>query len=338
MAVIRPADVDRLIARGAPDYPLILLFGPDEGLVRSRVRALMARILDPDADQMSRLELDADTINGDPERLLDEAHAIGMFGNRRVILVRQAGKLSKAAWSPLLNGPTPEAIIILQADDLAKNAALRIAAESNPQCATIACYALSAADLLPMIEARCRAADLSLTPPARALLVEQLGVDQGVSEQEIDKLILYCRGQLTIDTADVESIIIDTSGASAFDAIDLTFSGELPAIETAVSRALRDGQSPSGLIGQALGHVALLRRLAQAHKNRSLDSALRQERVFFKRLDGIRRQAETWTDAHLARATDILATAQAQARLVATLEEPIAIRALWAVALAARRR
>jgi DNA polymerase-3 subunit delta len=338
MALIRSGDVDRLLARGAPDYPVVLIFGPDEGLVRSRVRNVVARILGDEADPMSRVELDAETLNADPGRLQDEANAIGMFSGNRVILVRQAGKLNKSIWNVLLDGPAPEAKVILQADDLAKTAPLRVAAESKPGCAAIICYALSNADLAPMIEARCKQAGLSISAPARALLIENLGLDQGISEQEIDKLVLYCRGQLTIDVADVEAVITDASAGSGFDAIDLAFDGELAAIEPAVARALRDGVNPAGLVSQALGHAQLLRRLALAKQEGGLDSALRHERIFFKRQDRIRRQAERWSITHVMRAIDVLATAQAQGRQVAILEETIAIRAFWAVSLAARRR
>ncbi len=337
MSVIRPGDVDRLIARGGGEYRILLVHGPDEGLARLRVRAVAESILGAGTDALNRVELDAETLNADPARLADETQAISMFGDKRVIIVRQAGKLGKAIWQALLETGNPASPVILHADELAKSHALRNACESNPAVGVIACYPLEARDLEQAAQARLRAAGLNLGSDAASHLVDLLGADQSLSLQEVDKLALYCHGQKEVEIADIDAVLTDASASSASEPIDVAFEGDLPGVEPAMQRCLRDGTSAAAVLSLALSHVQTLHRLVRARSENMLDQAVKQERLFYKREARVRRQAQNWSQAGLGRALETLSTAQAQARASASLEETIVARALWAVALAARR-
>lgn len=337
MATIRPGNVRRFIEAGCRSVPLILVHGPDEGAVRMRVQALIHALIGPD-DGMSRVDFDAETLNADPARLLDEANAIGMFGGKRVIVIAQAGRLQKGVWQPVLEVPPIDSTILFQADDLVKTAPLRVALEQDTASATIACYPPSRQDLQELIDARTKEAGLSITPVARAYLVDLLGTDFALSEMEIGKLILYCRGRIAIDVADIDALITDSSDQAGSEPIDRAFEGKLEEIEGVALRSFREGINASGLIVLALNHAILLRRLVISKSNGALDSALRSERIFFRRQDRVRSQAQTWDLATLTKAIDALATAQDQARRTPVIEETIAVRALWSIALASRRR
>ncbi len=315
----------------------MLIHGPDEGLARLRVRALADAILGSSDDPLSRVDLDAETLNADPARLADETQAISMFGDKRAIIVRQAGKLGKAIWQALLEAGNPASPVILHADELTKSHALRNACESNPLVGVIACYPLEARDLEQAAQARLRAAGLNLSPEAASHLVDLLGADQSLSLQEVDKLALYCHGQKDVEVADIDAILADASGSSASEPIDVAFEGDLPGIEPAMQRCLRDGTSAAAMLTLALNHVQTLNRLVRARSENMLDQAVKQERLFYKREARVRRQAQNWSPAGLGRALETLSTAQAQGRASASLEETIVARALWAVALAARR-
>jgi len=316
----------------------VLVYGPDEGLVRTRIRAISKAALAADADALSLLEIDADTINHDPPRLLDEANAISMFGGRRVIVVRQAGKLNKTAWLPLLETPPLDSIVLFQADDLAKTSPLRSTFETHRHAYAIACYPPEAGELQALIDARCRDAGLSITPPARLYLSEMLGADFALSDSEIDKLLLYCKGKLAIDVDDIDAILTDTSENSGYEPIDLAFDGQLEQIEGVALKSFREGINPSGMIVLALNHAFLLRRLCNARQTGQFDTIIRQQGIFFRRLDRVRTQSNRWDIPQINKAIDALATAQEQARRAPALEETVTIRALWSIALGARRR
>lgn len=338
MATLRPGDIQHFVTSGCKSTPLILVHGPDEGAVRSRVRAMVATLLGPDADSMSHLDFEADTLNADPARLLDEANAISMFGGKRVIVVNQAGKLQKGVWQPLLEVPPIDSTIVFQADDLSKSSPIRVAHEQSASAAAMACYPPSRQDLQELIDARAKAAGLSITPVARAYLADLLGVDFALSEMEIEKLVLYCQGRIAIDVADIDAMITDSSDQAGSEPIDRAFDGKLEEIEAVALRSFREGINASGLLALALNHAMLLRRLAISKASGSLDTAIRNERIFFRRQDRVRNQAARWDIPMITKAIDTLAAAQEQTRKTPALEETVTVRALWSIALASRRR
>ena len=50
MTAIKTTDVDRFIAKPDPGQPIVLVYGPDAGLVRERVDALVNASVDDPAD------------------------------------------------------------------------------------------------------------------------------------------------------------------------------------------------------------------------------------------------------------------------------------------------
>ena len=58
MTTIKSSEIDRFIAKPDPDRPIVLVFGPDTGLVRERVEALVRASVDDPNDPfvLARIE------------------------------------------------------------------------------------------------------------------------------------------------------------------------------------------------------------------------------------------------------------------------------------------
>ena len=96
MVALRGREIDAFLARPDPGRPIILLYGPDAGLVRERADALLASAVDDPSDPFSLVRLDGDELSAEPSRLVDEALTIPLFGGRRAIRIR-AGSRSFAS-------------------------------------------------------------------------------------------------------------------------------------------------------------------------------------------------------------------------------------------------
>ena len=62
MVALRGKDIDAFLGRPDPARPLILLYGPDTGLVRERADTLMASAVDNPDDPFSVVKLDGDEL------------------------------------------------------------------------------------------------------------------------------------------------------------------------------------------------------------------------------------------------------------------------------------
>jgi DNA polymerase-3 subunit delta len=95
MVALKSSEFDSFLDRGK--QPIVLIFGPDAGLVRERAQALIARAVEDLNDPFSLARLDGDTLAETPERLVEEAHTIPLFGGRRAVLVRAGTRNFSAA-------------------------------------------------------------------------------------------------------------------------------------------------------------------------------------------------------------------------------------------------
>lgn len=336
MVAIRASDLGRFAARDGHTKRLVLIYGPDEGGVRMRADQIVESYKKLANGSLEKLAFDAETLNADPGKLMDEAQAFSMFSSSRIIVVTNSGKLAKSIWQNALATVDLQTPVILLADELAKTSPLRQAFEESAHAGALACYPPSRAEIQSVIEARVSAVGLTITAAAASALTDLVGTDMALTERELDKLLLYCHGQVAVEVDDVAVMLIDTSELGPSEAIDRAFEGKLEQVESATLRCFAEGLAPSGLIALALGHAGMLRRLAMAGSN--LEAAFRAERIFFKRQDRIRSQIKLWTLDHLSRAIETLAQAQAQMRKTPAIEDTITVRALWSIALASRRR
>src|SRR3954451_19093610 len=92
MVALRGKEIDSFLARPDPGRPIILLYGPDAGLVRERAEALIASAVDDPNNPFSLVRLDGDELSAEPSRLVDEAMTIPMFGGRRAIRGRTGSR------------------------------------------------------------------------------------------------------------------------------------------------------------------------------------------------------------------------------------------------------
>ena len=60
VVALRGREIDAFLARPDPGRPIILLYGPDAGLVRERADALLASAVDDPTDPFSLVRLDGD--------------------------------------------------------------------------------------------------------------------------------------------------------------------------------------------------------------------------------------------------------------------------------------
>lgn len=338
MVAIKAADVDAFIARPDPAKPVLLVFGPDAGLVSERANALIKASVDDVNDPFALARLESDDLAAEPSRLVEEAQTIPLFGGRRAVWVKAGGRNIAAAVEPLLPIRGSECRVVIEAGNLPRNAPLRALIERAKNAAALPCYADDERARERLIDAEMREAGLTLAPDARALLLPLLGGDRAASRSEIRKLALYARGQDRVGIDDVAAVVSDASALALDDIVDAAFAGQTGELEMRLAKARTAGTSPGSIFFAAQRQVAQLhkwRMAIEAGSGFSIDSALPPAQFRRKRLvEAILKQ---WSAARLAAAMADLADAVLQSRRTNELDRTIAERALLAIAVNARR-
>ena len=178
--IVKTNDADRFAAKPPADLLAALVYGPDQGMVRERATRIAKSVV-------------ADLT--DPFR---EAAALSMTGGRRVVLVRGAGNAIAKDFERYLDETGNGALIVVEAGELAKSAALRRVFEGAENAAAIACYPDSEDTLANLVRAELKAHGLSIGPEALDYAVSHLGSDRGVTRSELEKLALYAGEKASI--------------------------------------------------------------------------------------------------------------------------------------------
>src|ERR1700757_3749901 len=195
MVALRGRDIDTFLARPDPGRPIILLYGPDAGLVRERADALLASAVDDPNDPFSVVKLDGDELAAEPSRLIDEAMTVPLFGGRRAIRVRAGARSFASGVDTLAEMPLKDCRVVIEAGDLRPESPLRKACERAKTAVAIGCYPDTERDLGKLIDDELRLANLRIAPDARATLTDLLGGDRQASRNELRKLLLYSHVQ-----------------------------------------------------------------------------------------------------------------------------------------------
>ena len=326
---------DRFVAKPPENLVAALVYGPDQGMVRERATTL-AKTIVPDLNDPFRVaELDENALESDPARLWDEAQALSMIGGRRVVRVRGAGNALAKEFERFLTAPKGDALIVVEAGDLAKSASLRRVFDDADNAAAIACYPDRERDLGEVVRSTLKSSGLFIEPDALEYAVSHLGSDRGVTRSELEKLALYAMGQSRVTEADVAAVMGDESELRMDETFDAAGEGDFAALDRAVSRLWAAGNSPVGVLRQALTHfqkVLLVKAETEAGQN--LEGAIRKLRppLHFTRQDSFRSQVSRWSIPRLEEALSHLYEAEALAKTTAVPAEAACGRALLSVA------
>src|SRR6188472_4000498 len=152
MVALRGKEIDAFLARPDSGRPIILLYGPDAGLVRERADALMASAVDDPNDPFSLVRLDGDELSAEPSRLVDEAMTVPLFGGRRAIRVRAGGRNFSSGVEILLQETPKDCRIVIEAGELRRDSPLRVMCEKAKTAGVVACYADTTRDLAKLID------------------------------------------------------------------------------------------------------------------------------------------------------------------------------------------
>ena len=341
MVAIRGKEVDGYLARPDPGRPIILLYGPDAGLVRERADALMASAVDDPNDPFSLVRLDGDELAAEPSRLVDEAMTVPLFGGRRAIRVRAGSRSFASGIDTLAEMPLHDCRIVIEAGELRPESPLRKACERAKNAVAIGCYPDAERDLARLIDDELKQSNLRIAQDARATLTGLLGGDRQASRNELRKLGLYAHGKGEVTLDDVMAVVSDASDLKLDPVVDAAFAGNAAVVESEFAKAMVAGTYPGVIIAAAQRQAAWLHKSALSLSEGTPLSAVLDggfPRLHFSRKGAVETALRNFNPQRLVGIIDQLATAALDMRKQTSLAAVIAQRTLLAIAANARRR
>lgn len=340
MAHKKAHEVEAWLRRPPENVTIVLIYGPDRGLVSERAKAFAEKTGLPLDDPFSVVRLDA----GEAEqgRLLDEARTVPMFSTRRLLWVRNAGAQKSLAddLKALSADPPRDAVILVEAGDLKKTVPLRTVVEGSAIGMALPCYGDEDRDIDSVIDGELGKTGMAISMEARGALRRNLGGDRLATRGEIAKLALYAHGKREIELDDVLALTGDVSGLSVDDAVDAMLDGKVENFDVTFSRQSQNGSQAYQVLAAAIRQMQMLHLMRGGMgggRNAAAVVASARPPVFFARRKTVERALERWSAEALQRGLARLQTAVLATRQRPELAVEIARQALLGIAIEGSR-
>lgn len=338
--------IESFIAKPDPRCRAVLVYGPDDGLVRERIEALIEAVAGSRNDPFRISRLDARTLEEDQARIADEAAALSLGGGRRVVHVAQATDRLGAVLKELLatssgdddDGGDDSAFIVVEAGELGPRSSLRRLFEEQSTAAALACYLDEGPRLTRVIEETLKQQGVKVTDAALDYLTDHLGADRKMTRAETEKLAIYVGegGEVDLDAA--MTCVCDQAARGLDDLVFAASGGRQGELDRILQRLFFEGTNAITVLRAAARHFQRLHFASgMISEGESLDNAMAalRPRVFYKHVPAFRSQLSRWPPTRIASALEILLDAERACKTTGAPAPAICARALMRISHAA---
>lgn len=308
------AQIERSLRSPSSDTRFFLLYGPDE----AGSRALMKMLGPPNAE---KVELSGAELKSDPARLADEAAAISLFGDPRIIIVEPAGDEALAAVEALIEAPAAGNPVAIVAGALKPTSKLVKLALASPQAMTFASYVPDARDAPRLVMELARGEGLDIRPDVARKIADSAAGNRAVIAQELAKFALFLDAaperpkQVDADTVDAIGAANEEGDLSRL--VDSVGGGDVKTLRSELLRLSSEGAEGIPLIRAMLRRMALLAKLrGEVDRGNSVDNvmATQGKGIFWKEKDAVAAQLSRWSSELIAKGMSRLLEAERQVK------------------------
>ncbi len=337
---VPPFKIDKYINNLPKNLCAALVYGPDEGLIRERAKNISLQIVNDINDPFLVSQLSGAMLKSEPAVLFDEATAISMIGGRRIVKIENCNDSDNKLFKEFLEKPLGDAFILLMAGNLTAKSKLRLLFEKSKIAASIACYPDNIQNLSEIINEKMQAANITIDRDCMGFLTSQLGNDRGISNQEIEKLIIYLGDKNIVTIDDIKASICDNSLYSFDNIIYATASGNAKKLDIALETAWSENISPVPILRMMANHLLKLQLVnAKCNAGSDVKSAMRYlyPPIFYQLEKQFISQLRPWSNTIISTALPILLKAEADCKKTNQPAILIASRSLQHMAAIARK-
>lgn len=327
---LKAGDIRAFMRAAKPPSAAVLIYGPDEGLVRERGEMLAKKIVSDLNDAFLVTDVSDADVRSEPSTLADAIGSMSLMGGERVVRLRPGtdgvSKHVEAALADLRPADETDVWLIIEAGDLTPRSSLRKLFETSKVHAALPCYVEEGAALEDLIRGLVKAEGCTLSSDAMPLLLERLGGDRGLVRREIEKLGLFAGPGAEVSADDVRTIVVGSDEAKLDGLVDAALSGDMRKADMELQKAFVSGAAAPQIIRMLTNQMKTLHLVAGlTDRSGNVSDAIKSLRppVRWPRDKTLMRQANLWSRASAERALTLLERADADCKTSALPAEAI---------------
>lgn len=254
------------VLRGAAPLPgLILIYGDDSGVIRELSKAAAAKV-NPNDDPFSVDRIDVVQLQQSPGALRDAAATLSFGGGLKLVRVeglmgndRDMVDTLKAALDVYFEDVPEGAVVIVSVPYLDAKNSIVSKIERHKTALAVRCYQDNSRGLEGLIDDALRASGKRMAADARAFLKGNLGNDRGVTQSELEKLMVYVGDSNEISLDDCLAVIAAAPSINVFRLCDAVGFRQRQEVDNLLQALLADGTDMNMAWSLVLRHLLQLR-------------------------------------------------------------------------------
>ncbi|PIR20571.1 MAG: DNA polymerase III subunit delta [Deltaproteobacteria bacterium CG11_big_fil_rev_8_21_14_0_20_47_16] len=288
------------------EHSIHLVLGDDIYLQTEAMDRIVAQVKKQHGDGLHVERHDAEQF--DIPACLEAAQSVSMWGTHTLIIVRNINDWDWGKADALLDytrSPNPATSILLQANKV--DGRIKAIQNFKAACDVIQCKPLYANQIPDWLRQLTKSMDKNLSLEAANWCIELVGTDLSMLKRAIEGLSLYVGTKPTIDLADVEGFLSNTSQHDIFELCKALGMGRLADATQYLDNLLGNGEPPVRINYMIARHWRILLGLRAATTKPEADAVIRQFKLppFF--VGEYQSQAKRWEPRRLMRGLATLA-------------------------------
>ncbi len=306
--IIKDYQFEKIISSNST-FSAYLIYGPNEGLVREKIKQIVSK-----KDDSEIIHISGKDIDGDPSLLDQSINTFSMFNSHKVIVLnnfkdKHINQIESLNFEMISN-----TTLLVQESILPKSSKLRKFFESHKIFHSIACYDDDIKINMQTIENFSKTNSIKLNRDVKEYLVQVLGVDRMININELEKIVLFCNDKTEApDLNDIKELLNDTSSNTFQIMNDAIMFGETSKSSKIIYKLISEGINPISIIRSLSVHLKRVKSVnIEIKKGKNFEDAIQKLRppVFWKDKNNFRSHCMKWNLRRLDRVLSKLLDAE----------------------------
>ena len=293
--IIKEFQLEKIIKEHL-NFTGILVFGPNEGLVKDQIEKIINNFLVKDSYE--KINFNGRDLDNDPLALDNVIKTVSMFYNCKIVVVDSIKDKHLSIIEDIVSSAPQQVTLILRNENLGKSSKIRKLFENGDNCFSLACYEDDSRSIMKTIDEFMKKNKLLLDRDVKNYLLQSLSNDRMISKQELEKIEIFFKNtDRKIKLEDIKSLLNDTSSQNLNKMNENVMFGHTPKSSKIINKLLTEGTSPISLIRSLINYLLRIQQTKiEMKKGNNFEQSIKALRppVFWKEKDNFQKHCLKW--------------------------------------------
>ncbi len=284
------------IIKDSAQFLSILIYGPNEGLVKDQIGQLTKNYLPH--DEYEEISFNGKDLDDDPGSLEAIIRSVSMFFNNKIVIADGIKDKHLSIIEEIILKAPEQGVLIIKEGNLSKSSKIRKFFEDHDTCLSLPCYEDDSRSIMKNIEEFTRKNKFELNRDIKNYLLQSLSNDRMISKRELEKIeIFYKNSNSKIKLEEIKILLNDSSSQNLNKMNEHVMFGNTSKSSRVINKLLSEGTSPISLVRSLINYLIRVQQTKiEMKKGNNFDSSIKilKPPVFWKDKDNFQKHCFKW--------------------------------------------